>query len=267
MAQFKTNYDLANGEKLEINDLESTYQLNFIEQFKDVAEFTQASWNLSTLFFKEIGGIRKLSPKQKASILCIGKSQRLLRAAYLLTERGLWIEAIPLMRTQYELQLLFFYIFQDESDKRAKKWLSAKNPKERWPVKEMQKVFGDLEDSTAKLYESLSLNPHNHFLSFSPFIAFEEDNFLFQQGPLGGDENNKRAINSLGHMANANASFCEIAKPYFSISEKWDKEHAKLQALPYYLEIAKRAEKILNQSQNNLDNIVGFVDSLYPKVE
>lgn len=157
MAKVKNKY----LKKIDIGLIEKTYALNFKAHFPEVIEFTRATWNLLNTFLTLISGIGGLTPKQKVSILTLGRTKRL----------------------------------EDESQRRAVRWLKRRSPKERWPWREILKSYRVI---LKNVYQNLSLYPHNHPFSVKNYVGFSDNKFYIKDGPLGGKDNNQKARIILG---------------------------------------------------------------------
>lgn len=219
-------------DNLDVNAYETCYSLNFHEHFKEVVDFSVASWNLSHIFLTVFSGV-ELTDRQRVCVLMVGKGRRLLRSIYKLTSDGYWPEAEIIFRALFEVQFLLIYILEDETGQRATEWLTRSKPTERWPVSELLNDFVDLK----KIYSNISLYPHSHVLSTAGYSKHSADNeFSMESSSLGGDENNNKAKNILGTAAMTNSSLMELAFTDSPDNESWEKAHLELRGMTYYKE-------------------------------
>lgn len=233
--------------QIDLGLYEHTYSLNFNSHFKDVAEFTRASWNLSKAFIDSITNISNASHNQTVAVLMVAKSQRLLRTINILTTSGYWPEAEIVLRAMFETQFLLAYVLQDKTGKRADKWFSRKDRKEKWPIAQL---IGDKE-IYENFYSKLSLYPHSHVLSTYCYIQFTNDNKIkLERGPLGGDKNNKKAKDVLCIAAMMNAGICEISASQFSMSIDYINKHKQIMKMPYFLSKQSVVKKFLSKTEN-----------------
>lgn len=256
-AESKKSEDFLYNKVMDLDVVEVLYSLNFEGRFLDILEFTQASWNLTNTTLNLREGVKNLSYKQKVAFLILGKSKRLLRAIYKLIIIGYWPEASIIFRTLFEAQLLLIYTLEDKTNKRAHKWLTSKNPQERWPVKEQMKNYKNLFEG---LYEEASLYTHNHVLSTPYYVQTSEKENILIEGPIGGGETNfKNAARILGDAAMMNASICEIASGFFSKTNEWNSAHKKIISMTFYKKqqkgVKKRLPKIKKDVERMFNNI------------
>lgn len=248
--------------KIDLDAFEETYRLNFYNYEKDVMEFSQSSWNLTALFLSSLDGMKKLTPQQKVCIYMVGKSMRLLRSVSKLVSIGYWPEAEILFRALFETQVLLAYVLRDETGKRAKIWLDRRNAKERWPMAEMLKGG---HKSLEIVYSNLSLYPHSHIISVIKYIEIDENNmFSISHGPLGGEENKRKASQVLGSAAMTTSSICELSAPYFNLPSAWQDAHIKHMELPYFQSQQPMVKEFLS-NEENIKMVQQFLNRNYEK--
>lgn len=233
---------------IDLDAHEQAYYLNFLSHEKDLVDFTQSSWNLTSLFLFQLDGLKNLKPKQKVCIYMLGKSRRLLKTISTLVFLGYWPEAEILFRALFETHMLLAYILRDETDKRANTWLNRTKAKERW---QMAEILKEIDGSFGVAYTNLSLYPHSHIISVMKYIEINEDStFKISHGPLGGEENNLKAAKVLGSAAMTNAALCEMSVPYFNLPPSWQEAHIKLMELPHFQNQLPTIHELMSNEEN-----------------
>lgn len=225
-------------EKPTIDMLEEVYTLNFSARFTNVIEFSSISWNLTnaTIGLAHSGTI---TPRQRVSLLTLGKSKRLLRSIQKLVLNGNAAEAEILSRSLVELQMLIFFILDDSSNKRAEDWLEGK----KWHVKELMENY---ERIYKNHYANTSFYAHNNARSLSKYVVNTENGFTMLDGPVGGGEENfRKAAKVLGDAAMTNAGLCEILSRNFEMTSAWEEAHRAITETPYYKQQLTKAMDVL----------------------
>ncbi len=251
----------------DLEELETQYGMCFMASNHDLCEFTMTSWNLSAIFFSSISDktSENLTPKQRVCIFMIAKAQRLLRAIYKLILSGNLPEAEILIRTLYEAQTLLFYILEDDSDKRANKWLSF-DENQKWPSAEIHEVFkdNDIKTRMKEFYSKLCLYPHNHRLSMDKFVRLNVDNqtFSVNSGPAtSGFENDGELLK---YAAMINASMCEIARNHFDLTSDFEDAYKELTKTKFYEQSMGQTVATLKKNPKQAEGLGELIDSSRP---
>lgn len=232
-----------------LDTAESLYEQRFTQKYPELIEFVLAAGNLCNRFLTGLYGMRDLNDKQKACIFLIGKAQRLLRSIYNTCRAGNWPEAIPDSRAMFEAFQVLEYILMDKTTGRATTWLTRKK-ESHWQMAQLMKDKGVLSDIYAKDYANMSLNPHSHAASFTPYLEFddEDNSFAFHTGPLFTNKDDEQAEKVLGLAARRAVSFCEISRSVFPYNEDWEKRHEVLMELKHIKAPFEATKKLIEEN-------------------
>jgi len=235
--------------KLNIALVEETYRLNFDNKYKDLVFFVEVVWDLTHYLLNCFIDIKSPTPKQMVCSIVLCKSQRLLRTIYKLTSSGYWAEAEILHRSQFELQVLLFYILEDKTDVRANRWLGFNN-KQCWDMAELLKTS---PKEFRNAYGRLCSYVHNHPTSTVKFADFIGKYIHLKTGPLGGKDTVASAYKLLSVTAMMQGGFLEIVSNYVGDREAWLVEYEKLTGTVYYrTRILIIQQRLQNTSLQNI---------------
>lgn len=240
--------------KVDMYSWELTWNLNFEERSKSEISFSQKVWTLTQVVITDLNG-DNVSDINRANILFLSKSLRLLRSICILTMQGYWPEAEIIFRTLLEAQLCLTYILDDKSGKRASKWFSMVEAVERWPVKEFLKEF--LDGQKPNIYEKLSLYTHSHLMGMGNFlIELENDRIKLEIGPMTGAKNFEKSRELLGFSAMTVGGMIELVGPSIYRPEIWEKKHSILEEDAYYQESIKKFSELGEEKQEEVLKMV-----------
>lgn len=246
--------DFIDNKTLDLGLMEEVYSMNFDSRYRDVLDFTQASWNLCVITLELADGIT-LTPKQRVIILMLGKFKRLLRAIYKLIIIGYWPEAEIIFRTLFEAKVLLVYIFDDLSEKTAEDWLNNKNSRKN--LKTMKGLMSNYENLFEKYYKGACMYAHNNILSISYYVQLKNGKFSMLDGPVnGGEDSLKNAAGLLGQCAMEVGAMCELAVEHFEVTAEWETKNMELKAKPYFKKEFKKVLKTLPKIQEDVERLI-----------
>jgi len=201
---------------------EQSFRIELDKNSKDSIMFSQLCLDVIDMWIDDLGTILP-TDLQKVAIIVAHKSRRLLRASQLLLFSGYLPEAEIIHRSIIELTILVSYILNDETGKRAGKWLGFKID-QRWDFSMMSKeIMGDVAKDA---YADLSSYCHPHVVGTAKYMRELDEGILrFERGAIKDFD---LAEKQIFYISNSAVGIIEILNKVIKPSDRWVEKHNEI---------------------------------------